>query len=290
LRGAWPKALLVAFFLLSPATLTHFGAVVVQPDSLLFCLTLLAYAALVRLPGWVGPVLAAAPCVVAILVHEAFVFLLYPVVLAILLDRWRTRKISAGSAMVHFGLVLSAFVLVMALGRSKIPDMQLFQESQARTAVPISDAAFHVVSRGLSGQLREVAALYSLKVLMFPLVSTLLLAPYLLYVWKSLRRLNEARAVPFPLPLLIAMPVIPLLLSILGVDLFRWFAGAITVCLLFALYLMETAEAPVGETLGSFPLAYGAGIAIYGLAIGPLGAGGLSILGHVVTILWTGRS
>ncbi|MDE1154244.1 MAG: hypothetical protein PW735_00775 [Acidobacteriaceae bacterium] len=288
-RGPLPQAFLVLFLLLSPACLLHFAATVAHPDSLLFVLLLLAYAALVRLPAAVGPLVALAPCALALLLHESFPLLLYPVLAAIQWDRLRQGKASKTAVALHLSMFTAVFLLVLAFGKLHIPAAQLQAEAQLRTEVPLVEAIFDVVTRGFAGQWHELIAFYSWRLLAEAVLSTVVLLPYLIAAWKLLTVLNGVRRRPFPTAALVAMLVAPLLLSFLGMDLYRWCAGSLVCGLLFLVYLTESGEPEMDAAMNSLSQPFVSGAIVYGLAAGAMGAGALSLLGRVLFLISTGR-
>lgn len=277
-------------FLCSPACLPHLSELAGQPDIVLYLLLLLAFAMLTRLPGSWAPLCATLPCVVALLVHEGFLLLFYPVVAAILLDGYRRRRYPRISVLAHVAVFLAAFFLIIRLGVSRVPPAALLAEAQARTDTVVNPTVFSTLAFTFQQQWHYLATVYTARVIAGVLFSSVVLSPYIAGTVGLLLKVNESRETPMPRKTLLLMFATPLLLCFLGHDVLRWLAGAEICALLFLVYIPgERKDLPSDRATQPHSSLWYA-LLLYGLAVGPMGGTSIRLLARAVVMISKGTS
>lgn len=279
------SGLLALVFLCSPAMLPHFSSLAAQPDTQLFALVLIAYACLVFLRVPWSPLVAVVPCIVAILVHEAFVLLFYPALLLLLWDGVRSQRFSRLAAMAHVAIVGLAFLSVMHFSHPTVPPETMLQEAQQRTSIPLNPEAFFTISGNLHQQWQTLMQHYSKLFFAGVMISMVFLLPYLAGVVKLVKTVNARRAKPVQGYVLALAAFGPLVLCFLGHDVERWVAGSVLSLQLFVVYLYQTEEkgTQAMDELARGPLVLGT--LLYGMAIGPMGGATVQVMAHAVQFL-----
>jgi hypothetical protein len=122
LFGSVQERALAAFLLAAPALLPHFAYLSGDLDRLLYCCAALAVAAFLELPGTRATFCAAVLSVVALLIHEAYLLLFYPLVIAIMVDLCRRQRLRAGTVIAQLVIVVIAMLAIttMADGACRI--------------------------------------------------------------------------------------------------------------------------------------------------------------------------
>jgi len=274
----------------APALLPHIGYLFAQPDVTLYLLLLVCVWLFVRARPVVATAASWAICCVALLEHEAFSLMFYPLVAAILLHLVLRRRLHWGFAAGHVVLFATAFLVVMHWGALKVSPDTILAEAQARTDVRIQRQVFDVMASTFAQQEALVRRMYTPGVLRILVASVLLTAPYLWLLGRLvLQTLEAANARRLQLGLTLGMFASPLLLFALGHDTTRWI-GAMCIdatLFLFFVYLTEPDGSAARTTLRNW--ANGRSFVpwlIYLVGIGPYGATGLRTAEQMVSAWW----
>jgi len=274
----------------APALLPHIGYLFAQPDVTLYLLLLVCVWLFVRARPVVATAASWAICCVALLEHEAFSLMFYPLVAAILLHLVLRRRLHWGFAAGHVVLFATAFLVVMHWGALKVSPDTVLAEAQARTDVAIQRQVFDVMASTFAQQEALVRRMYTPGVLRILAASVLLTAPYLWLLGRLvLQTLEASNARRLQRGLTLGMFAAPLLLFAMGHDTTRWI-GAMCIdatLFLFFLYLTEPDGSAARTTLRNW--ATGRSFVpwlIYLVGIGPYGATGLRTAEQVVSAWW----
>jgi hypothetical protein len=273
LFGSVQERALAAFLLTGPALLPHFAYLSGDLDSLLYCCAVLAVAAFLQMPGTFATFCAIVLSIVALLIHEAFLLLFYPLLLAIMIDLCRRHRLRAGLVVAQLVMIAAAMLVILHYGKWSAPHPEYLAAAQQRTDMPLEGTVFLVLSNTLQKQLRFVTALYDKRLIAGVLLSCLVSLPYFAVLVWLLRRALAARDYTIKSRwTLLLLLCAPLLLLPLGHDVMRWVAAVCVNISLFLLYLYQTGAPAERSTLTKWtatPL-YGALLA-YALALGPFG-------------------
>jgi hypothetical protein len=287
LFGSVQERALAAFLLAGPALLPHFAYLSGDLDSLLYCCAVLAVAAFLQMPGTLATFCAAALSIVALLIHEAFLLLFYPLLLAIMIDLCRRHRLRAGIVLAQLVVVVIAMLAILHYGKWSVPHPEYLAAAQRRTDMPLEGTVFLVLSNTLQQQLRFVAALYDKRLIAGVLLSCLVSLPYFAVLVWLLRGTLAARGYAtrsrWTLLLLLCAP---LLLLPLGHDVMRWVAAVCVNISLFLLYLYRTGGPAEQSALTGWtanPL-YGALLA-YALVLGPFGIASNRLVTNIGNLL-----
>jgi hypothetical protein len=280
-----------AALLSAPAMLPHLGFLFAQPDVTLYILLVACVWLFLRARTAIAVAGSCGLCCVALLGHEAFCLMFYPLIAGILLHlvvRGRLRWIAAAA---HVAAVAIAFAAVMHWGRLKVSPDTILAEAQVRTNVGIQRQVFDVLASGFAEQEALVRRMYTPGVVRILELSLLLTAPY---IWLLARLLNRtlARACAGKVQRVSTLLLFasPLLLCALGHDTTRWIGAMCINATLFLLYLYltEAEGSPARIYLrdwansSSFVLWL-----VYLVGIGPYGATGLRTADQIVSA-WYG--
>ena len=276
LFGTLSECKLAAALLSAPALLPHLGFMFAQPDVTLYILLLGCLALLLRATPGIAAAASCLLCCVALLAHEAFSLMFYPLVVAILWQLCSRRRLPWLAAVAHVLVFTAVFAAVMHWGALKISPDAMLSEAQSRTDVGIQRQVYDVMASNLAQQRALVRSLYSPYVIRRLVLTLVLSIPYFVLLWRLLHgamqnsgfsRLRQVgTAVLF---------VSPLLLCALGHDTTRWI-GAMCIdatLMVLYLYLTEPKESPTRRSL----LEWASGPSflpwlVYLIAIGPYGA------------------
>jgi hypothetical protein len=282
---------LSAALLSAPALLPHIGYLFAQPDVTLYTLLLLCVWLFVRTPGGVAAAASCALCCLALLGHEAFCLMFYPLIAAILLHLVLRRRMDWAVAVVHVVIFASAFVAVMQWGALKVSSDTIVAEAQARTDVGIQRQLFDVMASTFAEQEALVRRMYSREVIRVLIGTVVLTTPY---VWLLVGLVNgtlrNAGAPAVQRVVTMMLFASPLLLCALGHDTTRWMSAMCIDATLFILFVYLT------EAEGSAARGYlrrwatGPSFApwlVYLVGIGPYGATGLRTADQIISV-WYG--
>ncbi len=287
LFGSVQERALAAFLLAGPALLPHFAYLSGDLDSLLYCCAVLAVAALLEMPGTLGAFCTIVLSIVALLIHEAFLLLFYPLLLAIMIDLCRRHRLRAGTVLAQLAVVTIAMLAILHYGKWSVPHPEYMAAAQQRTDMPLEGTVFLVLSNTLHQQLRFVAALYDKRLIAGVLLSCLVSLPYFAaLIWMlrgTLATRGYTRKSRWTLLLLLCAP---LLLLPLGHDVMRWVAAVCVNISLFLLYLYGTGEPNERRALTAWTATpvYGALLA-YALALGPFGIASNRLVTNIGNLL-----
>ena len=287
LFGTLGERALVAFLLAAPALLPHFAYLSGDLDSVLYICTVLAVGAFLAMPA------AAAACVVALsvvalLIHEAFALLFYPLLVAIMIDQCRRHRLRTGVIIAQLVTIAIVFLAILHFGKWSVPHPEYLATAQQRTNMPLEGTVFLVLSNTLQQQLHFVAALYTKRLIAGVLLSCLVSVPYFaMLVWlmqSAMAVRGYSKKIRWALLLLLC---VPLLLLPLGHDAMRWISAICVNVSLFLLYLYSTAaESAERRTLTAWtatPL-YGAMLG-YVLALGAFGIASNRLVTNIGNLL-----
>jgi hypothetical protein len=287
LFGSVQERALAAFLLAGPALLPHFAYLSGDLDSLLYCCAVLAVAVFLKIPGTLATFCAIVLSIVALLIHEAFLLLFYPLLLAIMVDLCQRHRLRAGIVLAQLAVVAVAMLAILHYGKWSVPHPAYMAAAQQRTDMPLEGTVFLVLSNTLHQQLRFVAALYDKRLIAGVLLSCLISLPYFaVLVWLlrgALARRGYTSKSRWAMLLLLCAP---LLLLPLGHDVMRWVAAACGNISLFLLYLYRSGTAAERLALTGWtatPL-YGALLA-YALALGPFGIASNRLVTNIGNLL-----
>lgn len=292
LFGTLEERALAAFLLAAPALLPHFAYLSGDLDSLLYIATVLAVGAFLAMPAAAATVCAITLSIVALLIHEAFVLLFYPLLLAIMIDLWRRRRLSAGALIAQLVVIAIVFAAILHYGKWSVPHPEYLAAAQQRTNMPLEGTVFLVLFSTLRQQLHFVAALYTKRLLAGVLLSCLVSLPYFAtLVWLmqcALALRGYLEKMRWALLLLLCAP---LLLLPLGHDALRWISAICVNVSLFLLYLYIVGSEPAERraltaaltTWTTTPL-YGALLG-YVLALGAFGIASNRLLTNIGNLL-----
>lgn len=272
------RSLLVCVLLCSPACLSHFGALIGQPDTILFVLLIFSYFLLTKAPPRIAPLLALAPSIIALLIHEAYPLLFFPAVFAMMWDGLRRKRFTLAAVATHMVVFTAVFLAILHFGKIRIDSYALWHEAQARTSFVIPPAIFVVMSFDLKTQWRVMFMRENWPQMAAAIVSTPFLLPYFIPLWKLAQAANERRREPMLYIGLLSLVVAPLLLCIFGMDFLRWGSAALINLILFILYLDDTAEPGETPITERVPSAYLFAILAYGFALGPIRAASIALI------------
>ena len=209
-----------------------------------------------------------------VLVHEGFVFMCVPLVLAVLVHQALSRRAPWLFALGYGAVALGALVITIILGHPRLPPIEQWQRMTGPDAPwdQLSGLAVTSAYRSIGENVRmTMGILLTRETLVQYALGGLYLMPALIV----LRRLAYRIGAQLPetdrplLGLMCAASLAPLLMTALGFDFFRWIAMAlfnVMLALLFALRL-----APSGSVMltGRDERAVWAAALLYAL-VGPL--------------------
>jgi hypothetical protein len=243
LFGTLEERSLAAFLLAAPALLPHLAYLSGDLDSLLYIATVLAVGAFLAMPAAAAVASAIALSIVALLIHEAFALLFYPLLLAIMIDQCRRHRLRPGLVLAQFAVVAIAFLAILHFGKWSVPHPEYLAAAQQRTNMPLEGTVFLVLSNTFQQQLHFVAALYTKQLIAGVLLSCLVSLPYFAtLVWLMQSALAIRGYTDKSRWSLLLLLCAPLLLLPLGHDVMRWVSAICINISLFLLYLHNTAS------------------------------------------------
>jgi hypothetical protein len=245
LFGTIEERALAAFLLAAPAFLPHFAYLSGDLDSVLYICTVLAVGALVAMPTAAALVCAITLSVIALLIHEAFVLLFYPLILAVMTDLWRRQRLRADAIAAQLVIIAIVLVAILHYGKWSVPHPEYLAVAQRRTNMPLEGTVFLVLSNTLPQQLHFVAALYTKRLIAGVLLSCLVSLPYFAALLWLMQNALVVRGYAVKIRwALLALLCAPLLLMPVGHDAMRWISAICVNISLFLLYLYGTASDP----------------------------------------------
>jgi hypothetical protein len=291
LFGTASQRRLAAALLCAPALLPHIGYLFAQPDVTLYLLVLACVALFLRASPMVAALTTCPLCCVALLAHEAFSLMFYPLIAAILLHLSLKRRlpwiVSAG----HVVVFAVAFVAVMHWGVLKISPDALLAEAQARTNVGVQSQVYEVMASTLPEQRELVRRMYTPFVWRVLGLTLLLSVPYFVLLGRLLwHTMRGAGGGVSQRTITAALFASPLLLCALGHDTTRWIGAMCINATLFVLflYLSEPDNSVARQQLQRWT--EGPSFVpwlVYLIAIGPYEATGLRLADQMISA-WYG--
>lgn len=277
---------LAAALLAAPALLPHLGFLFAQPDVTMYMLLLGAFAALVWMRPATGAAVSCALCCTALLAHEAFSLMFYPLVAAILLQMCARGRLRWAAGLAHIAVVTAAFLAILHFGALKVSPDVVLHEAEARTNVGVQRQVYDVMASTLAEQRALLQQMYSPYVEhVFELTAAITSAYFGLLGWLMLGAMKRAGAGRAQQAVTAAMFVSPMALCWLGHDVSRWIGAVGIDATLFVLYLYMTEPEESASRVFLRGWANGPGYpawVIYLLAIGPLGATGIRSAEQIV--------
>jgi hypothetical protein len=282
--------ILAAVLFAAPALLPHIAYLFEQPDVTLYLLLLATLAVFLHLQPTAAAAASTSIACIALLVHEAFSLAFYPLIVAILWDRCRRRRMPWSLALLQVVLVALAFLAVLHFGTLKVSPNVILADAAQRTSVPLQRQVFDVIAGNYASQRTLVASFYRARDFQQLGLATLFLSiPYFYMLIGLLHR--AVRAIGYKLPdlaFLLLLFALPLSLCWLGHDISRWIADCAIDATLFLAYLSLT-EPTARRSLnlwasGPQPFLWLA----WELIVGPYGATSL-LAAQRLSVLWSGR-
>ncbi|MBS1814044.1 MAG: hypothetical protein JSS87_04125 [Acidobacteria bacterium] len=239
--GSREERLFAALLLSSPAMLPHIGYLFAQPDVTLFLLTLGCLAAWTRCSPFAALSVTTVLASVALLSHEAFSLMFYPLMVAIVWRACRRGALKWRWALVHVFLVCVVFGAVIHFGKLKVSPNTVLAEAQARTNVAVQRQVYDVMASSLGEQLALVHRLYTGYVIHVLVLTVLFSFPFWWLLFSLARRaLRADGACRIDRYIFAVCMFSPLLLCALGHDTTRWIGAACADVCLYLLYLFMT--------------------------------------------------
>ena len=281
LFGTLNERRFAAFLLAAPAFLPHMSYMAGEMDNFLYISLLLGAWGLTRLPGYFGLLLATLLTCIGLAIHEGFLLMFYPLILALLVELMRRRTLKPLWVGLHCFVVAAVFFSILAFGKLTVPQSQLINEAQRRTDMPIESVVYLALHNSFSEQVRFAIGHYSYLLLRGIAFTLLLCIPYGVVLWQLLssnvRPYGSSRLMQRGVLLIFLMP---LLLIPLGHDAMRWIAALCVNVSLYVLFLYQMecrrglrSEAVAALTRWNANPAIGATF-VYLVALGPWGLAG----------------
>ncbi|MEZ2348647.1 hypothetical protein [Terriglobus sp. RCC_193] len=282
-------AMIAVLLLSAPAALPHIGYLFAQPDVTLFLLLLLCLWMLFTMPPIAATCTTIPLCILALCTHEAYSLMFYPLVVAILLEQCRTRRLPWIAAIAHVAIIGAAFVAILHFGKLKISPDIILQEALARTNVAIQRQVYDVMASSFAEQRALVLRLYTPGIWRLLALTLCIAAPYFFLLGKLLRRSMRAAIMPSWQQAITSLLFFsPLLLCYLGHDFTRWIGAACIDASLFILFLAQT-NAVVCNALTQWAASENTTAWLaYLIAAGPMGATGIRSA-EIFFTAWSGR-
>lgn len=267
---------MIAVLLLSaPAALPHIGYLFAQPDVTMFLLLLLCLWMLFTMRPLAAACATVPLCIIGLCAHEAFSLMFYPLVVAILLEQCRTRRLPWIALIAHVAIIGAAFLAILHFGKLKVSPDTILQEALARTNVGVQRQVYDVMASSFAEQRALVRRLYTSGIWWLLALTLSIAAPYFFLLGKLLRRSMRAAAMPSWQQAFTSLLFLsPLVLCYLGHDFTRWIGAACISASLFILVLAQT-NTMVSNTLSQWTNSENTTAWLaYLIAAGPMGATG----------------
>ena len=247
---------LTAMLLSGPALLPHFFIMFIPTDPLLYTVLVVCVWAYLRYRPAAAWGLSLLLCVVALFVHEGFAVRFYPLVIALLLEMCRRRRLPWAMLVAHVAAMLVFFGLIVHFGKSATDPLVYATEAQARAGYSVDPQLYLLMHQtAMEGRRQSMDFIWNRGTLQGFALSFLLAIPYALAVIVALRRAMRAAAAPLWQMVLTALLFLsPLVLCPITTDWFRWLSDCFICATLFLLYLYgaDAGDGPVRTTLRSF--------------------------------------
>lgn len=287
--GSIQDRALAATLFAAPALLPHIGALFAQPDVTLYLILLATLAAFLHLRATAAALVSTPLAFLGLLCHEGFSIAFYPLIVSVLWDLCRRKRLRWGLGVLQVLLVFAAFLAIMYLGRLKVSPDQILSEASRRTSVPLQRQLFDVMASSYAQQRALVNHFYRYRDMQILYALTgLFSVPYFALLVALLRRTAHIRGdTRFDLALRLILFALPLTICYLGHDVGRWIAASAIDATLFLCYL-ALSDPRVRDALrtwasGPRPFLW----LSWFLITGPYGATGIR-LAERLSVLWTG--
>lgn len=288
LFGEGRERIFAALLLSAPAMLPHIGYLFAQPDVMLYLIVLLSLAAWIYMPALAAIWISCALSMIAMLAHEAFLLMFYPLLLAILWRKCRRKEVRWNMALCSIACVAIAWIMIVHFGTLKVSPDLIWAEALARTNVPVQRQVYDVMASSLHDQWLLVQRMYTPGVVRVFLFTLILSVPYFWMLGEIAKTVLHADgAKRIDRVLLIALMLSPLVLCLLGHDTTRWIgAGCMSVSLYLLYLLMEDREGTIKMAIVEWMSRTNVYVWIaYLFLIGPFGATGIRSA-EQINMLW----
>ena len=229
--------LFILFFTISPATAWNFGFYAGRADIFNLVIELVIIYILIRnnkfmlyfIPLFI---------VMGILLHEAFIFMNAPVIIALLIIRFTERKLPFSVVIISAGLIIIVTLLLILYGKIDPINFEILYSTIYKQPVPSELPAIHpfmIVTSDLSDNiLFTLKQYFTVNVWKYFIPVLPLLFAYMYIYLKSLTfySLSIEKKILFLSPFL----VFPMF--VLGVDIYRWFSMMLINMYIVMLYLV----------------------------------------------------
>lgn len=265
---------LAVMMLCGPSILPHFFQMFIPTDPLLYIIMVACAALYLRTRVSVAWVCSLVLCGVALLVHEGFAVRGYPLIIAILLECWRRRKLPLYAVLAHVATMFLIFGAIVHLSRPDATPEVYMAEAVSRAGYMVDPQVFvQTQQTAWEGHRQSMDFVLNRGTLMSFGLSFLLSLPYIAGVFVILQRAMRADKIPaWQLVSTLLLFLSPLLLIPLTTDWFRWISDGVVCSSLFVFYLCLAApkDAPVLKEMRSLGRSPATTFLIgYACAIGP---------------------
>ena len=291
LFGTLDERRLAAFLLAAPAFLPHLAILGGEIDNFMYIPLLMSAWMLMRLRNHIGLLLVTLAVCVGLAIHEAFLLMFYPLLLALIIDLLHQRRLKAAAVAVHGAVVSLCFVVIIFFGKLHGERADWLHEAQGRTDMPIESTVFMALHNTLAEQVRFVIPRYTHLFLRGLLLTFILSIPYGIILWKLIRSSVRSRGYSVPMQRFVLLLFFaPLLLLPLGHDAMRWTAALCIDMSLYVLFIYQedlagprNLEARSSLSLWNSNPAIGATL-VYLVALGPWALAGSHLMTNINNI------
>jgi len=231
--------LFMLFFVISPVTAWNFGFAAGRADLFNLVIELIIINIIIinnKHMFYSIPFLI----VIGILMHEAFIFMGAPIIMALLILRFTERKMPISVVIISGGLIISVGLLLALYGKIDPTNFEILYSTIYKQPIPSelpTINTFMIVTSPLSENILFTLKEYlTLHVWKYFIVALPLLFAYMYIYLKSLTfsSLSIEKKILFLSPFL----VFPMF--VLGVDIYRWFSMMLINMFIVLLYLVYT--------------------------------------------------
>ena len=233
------KYSIMFLFLISPATAMHLGYDLGRFDVLtLFTTLLMLFLIMGKLTNtkiFFVSLLSA----ISLLIHEAFLFLNFFIMIAVLLDTLHRSKQSIFKLLVPIFTALTTLILLALFGSVSSSTIDAIYLALTNASLPINEDSIKVLSRSLSDNISITLNQLSADATRDWLIQAFLL--YGLYAFIFLKALDvQNKPLNLYEKILFFSPFASLPMFILGIDFFRWVSIMIINLFIVSVYLLNT--------------------------------------------------
>lgn len=262
--------LFIILFIISPATVMHFGIDLGRFDHITFAIMALMVLILTHYTNSYLVIFIPLLISINLLIHEAFLFTGLSLILTISYNEYKQQKVSKKFLLFELVAIVISLVAILFYGQAS-PSTLNYVLSEANNTYPDYkryDDAVSVLSRSISDNLNITLPRY-LKIDTW--VHILFVLPLLTsYMYLMINILTKnTMSKPQWLVLLSPLTILPLFL--LGADFFRWFALFLTLEFIIFIYLIQDLKITFNNHTLTILDKTSLGIIILYTFLGPLG-------------------